>query len=209
MYMTMCSAAMNGDAKMCDQVRHEKPNDEEYFKDMCRIWVAAVNKDPAACKSIDTTIQGREMLNCGMFVAEAMQDKSLCSQLPSENERNGCLYRVKVASGELKLSECEESECVFDYALKHRDAAACSRFADVTSAYVEESKFACTAMVEGATSDCGKSPGGMMGSVLCRKKGGLGKAILGDGNFEPSACEDDDLCIRAALIAMVSYVASS
>ena len=209
MYMTMCSAAMNGDAKMCDQVRHDQPNDEEYFKDMCRIWVAAVNKDFEACKSIDTTIQGRQMLDCEMAVAEAMQDLSLCAKLSSENARNGCEYRVKVSSGKLALSECEEPECVHEYALVHRDAKACDKFADVTSALIDEQKFACNAMVAGDTSKCRQAPGGMFGWEMCMKKGGMGKAILGNGNFEPSACEDDNLCIRATLGAMVSYLASS
>jgi hypothetical protein len=209
MYMKMCAAAMNGNANMCDDVKHEKPNDQQYFQAMCRSWVAAVNKDFAACKSINTNTGGQQLFDCESFVAEAMGDQKLCAKLSSETARNGCTYRVNSAAGQLKLSDCIEPECVFQYAMQHHDADACNKFADVTTAYVEEQKFACNAMVKGDTSKCRQAPGGMMGFELCMKKGGMGKTILGNGNFEPSACGDDKLCLRATLIAMVSYVASS
>lgn len=203
MYMQMCSAALNKDAKMCDDVRHDQPNDQEYFQDMCRIWVAAARKDFDSCDKIDTTIQGQQMLDCKRFVAVAMGDEKLCNKLDSENNRNGCLYAVKAIS---KVSDCIEPECVYSYALAHNDKAACDYFGEVTSVYVDVHKFSCLAMLDKDTERC-RQLGDMFSWEMCLKKAGLGKAILGNGNYEPSACEDDDLCIRAVLVDMVSYVA--
>jgi len=172
------------------------------------MWVAAAKKDFESCANIHAMIQGKDLISCKDFIAETMKDEKLCAKLDSENARNGCAYRVKVAKGELKLSECEEPECVFEYALKNRDEKACDSFSDVTTAFIEESRYACKAMVNRDNEDCRQAPGGMFGWELCMKKAGMGKAILDDGSFEPSECGDDDLCTRAVLVAMVSKLAS-
>jgi hypothetical protein len=208
MLMKMCSAAMSGDASQCDDVYHERDIDQQYFQNMCKIWVAAGNKDTAACEGLSVTIGGASM-DCEMTVAQAIGDASLCDKLDSENARNGCNYHIKVAKGDMPLSECIDPECVFEYALTHQDKEACKTFADVTSAFLAESEYACGAMIDKEdVAYCRKAPGGLFGFTMCTKKAGIGRAYLGDGDFEPSNCGDDDLCIRDILSRMVIKKAS-
>jgi hypothetical protein len=212
-YMTICSAITNKDPERCNKIFEDKDAEQRYQRAICVTAVAIATTDPTLCDKYETTVsEGGSSVDtgCKMAVATSTLDIKECEKLTNENERNGCKYDVNFKTGKTKVSECIESDCVFNYAWINKDKTACDFMTEVKTASPMSSSFkvACYAMLSGDEKECDPlKKVGVDEWYYCITKALYKKVMPSAGVYNLDLCTDNTLCYKFALGDMAYYMA--
>ena len=180
------------------------------MKAVCAFLVAAATRDAAICGRIPALAPGFDPASfalgdygadCAMYVAVASQDVALCEKTKSPP---ACERNIAVAQGAVPLDQCDDIDCLFDYALRNRSAEACEKL----GARGEELRVGCLVMLSGDPAPCDSIEGiGVTQRTACVSRALYGQARSAPGGFEFSVCGDDVICLYRALHDMADYIA--
>jgi len=207
----VCAATASKDIAKCGQMPPATgPLDRADMQAVCAFFVAAATIDAAICDGIQSVAPGFDPASfalgeygadCYMYVAVASQNAALCAGTQSPP---GCERNVAVAEGAVPLDQCDDIDCLFDYALRNRSAEACEKL----GAMGEQMRVSCLVMLSGGPAPCDSIEGiGVTERTACISRALYGQARAAPGGFEFSVCGDDVICLFRALHDMANYIA--
>jgi hypothetical protein len=214
-YMTMCTAIASKDPEICKQIVEEKDAEQRYQRARCITLTAMASKDSSICDKYETVVsEGGSSIDtgCRMAAATGTLKISECEKLTDENARNGCIYDVNFMTGKTKVSECIDSDCVFNYAWINKDKKACDMMTEVSTASPMSASFkvACYAMLSGNEKECDPIKGvGVDEWYFCITKALYKQVMPSPGIYNLDICEDNTLCFKFALRDMATYLAKN
>jgi hypothetical protein len=213
-YRQICAAVASKKVDMCSEMPVTSPAETAAWQALCGYLVAAATKDTAICDNMQTVAPGFNPASmplgewgadCNMYVAIAAKDASLCSRTTSAG---GCQRVVAVAKGAVPLEECDDPDCLFDYALRNQSSAACDKMATVAGALGQTLRISCLAMLSGNEGDCDPLKSvGVSEWGACVSRALYGQARSAPGGFEFSVCGDDTTCLDLAIVDMAYSIA--
>jgi len=206
----VCAATAGKDIAKCGQMPATGPVDKADMQAVCAFFVAAATIDTAICDDIQSVAPGFDPVSfalgeygadCYMYVAVASKNAALCAGTQSPA---GCERNIAVAEGAVPLDQCDDIDCLFDYALRNRSTEACEKL----GAMGEEMRVSCEVMLSGDPALCDTIEGiGVTQRNACISRALYGQARAAPGGFEFSVCGDDVICLFRALHDMADYIA--
>jgi hypothetical protein len=206
----VCAAVASKDIAMCSQMPDTGVIEKPDMQAVCGFFVAAATKDAGICERIGTIAPGFDPASfalgeygadCYMYVAVASQDVALCDRTQSQA---GCEHNVAVAEGAVPLDECNDIDCLFDYALRNHSTEACEKLGGMG----EQMRVSCLVMLSGDPAPCDSIEGiGVTERTACVSRALYGQARSAPGGFEFSVCGDDVICLFRSLRDMAYYIA--
>jgi hypothetical protein len=206
----ICAAVASRDIAKCSQMPGTGVIEKADLQAVCGFFVAAATEDASICERIGTIAPGFDPASfalgeygadCYMYVAVASKDAALCDRTQSQA---GCEHNVAVAGGAVPLDECDDMDCLFDYALRNHSSEACDKLAGMG----ENVRISCLAMLSGDPELCDSLQGaGVTERSACVSRALYGQARSAAGGFEFSVCRDDVICLFRALRDMAYYIA--
>jgi hypothetical protein len=206
----VCAATASKDIAKCGQMPATGPVDKADMQAVCGFFVAAATIDAAICDDIQSVAPGFDPASfalgeygadCYMYVAVASKNAALCAGTQSPA---GCERNIAVAEGAVPLDDCNDIDCLFDYALRNRSAEACEKL----GAMGEQMRVSCLVMLSGDPAPCDSIEGiGVTQRIACISRALYGQARSAPGGFEFSVCGDDVICLFRALHDMANYIA--
>jgi hypothetical protein len=206
----VCAATASKDIAKCGQMPSTGPVEKVDMQAVCAFFVAAATIDAAICDDIQSVAPGFDPASfalgeygadCYMYVAVASKNAALCAGTQSPA---GCERNIAVAEGAVPLDECNDIDCLFDYALRNRSAEACEKL----GAMGEQMRVSCEVMLSGDPAPCDSIEGiGVTERTACVGRALYGQARAAPGGFEFSICGDDVICLFRALHDMANYIA--
>ena len=206
----VCAAAASTDIGKCSQMPATEVIEKPDLQAVCGFFVAAATKDAGICERIETIAPGFDPASfalgeygadCYMYVAVASQDVALCDRTQSQA---GCEHNIAVAEGAVPLDECNDIDCLFDYALRNRSTEACEKLGGMG----EQMRVSCLVMLSGDPALCDSLEGiGVTERTACVSRALYGQARSAPGGFEFSVCGDDVICLFRSLRDMAYYIA--
>jgi hypothetical protein len=206
----VCAAVASRDISKCGQMPAGGAVDKADMQAICSFFVAAATNDTAICDDIQALVPGFDPASfalgpygsdCYMYVAVASNDASLCGGTQSQA---GCEHNVAIAEGAVPLDQCDDFDCLFDYALRNHSSEACEKLASSG----ETMRTSCLAMLSGDPGLCDSLKGvGVTEWSACVSWALYGQARSAAGGFEFSVCGDDTICLFRALQDMAYYIA--
>jgi len=206
----VCAAVAGKDISKCGQMPATGPVDKADMQAVCGFFVAAATGDTAICDDIRDVAPGFDPASfalgeygadCYMYVAVASQNAALCAGAQSPA---GCERNIAVAEGAVPLDQCDDIDCLFDYALRNNSSEACEKL----GAMGEEMRVSCLVMLSGDPALCDTIAGiGVTERTACISRALYGQARAAPGGFEFSVCGDDVICLFRALHDMANYIA--
>ena len=188
-------------------------NGKAGWQAMCGFFVAAATGDTAICEDIQSVAPGYDPAlmaigewgaDCYMYVAIGSKDAALCGRTTSQG---GCERAVAVVKGAVPLSECNDPDCLFDYAFRNSSSEACGKLATVASSLGETLRISCMAMLSGNEADCDTlKSAGVNEWASCVGRARYGQARSAPGGFEFSVCADDTVCLSRAIEDMANFI---
>jgi hypothetical protein len=206
----VCAATASKDIAKCGQMPSTGPVEKVDMQAVCAFFVAAATIDTAICDDIQTVAPGFDSASfalgeygadCYMYVAVASKNAALCAGTQSPA---GCERNIAVAEGAVPLDDCNDIDCLFDYALRNRSSEACEKL----GAMGEQMRVSCEVMLSGDPALCDSIEGiGVTERTACISRALYGQARAAPGGFEFSVCGDDVICLFRALHDMANYIA--
>jgi len=206
----VCAATASKDIAKCGQMPATGPVERVDMQAVCAFFVAAATIDAAICDDIQTLAPGFDPASfalgeygadCYMYVAVASKNAALCAGTQSPP---GCERNIAVAEGAVPLDQCDDIDCLFDYALRNRSTEACEKL----GAMGEQMRVSCLVMLSGDPAPCDSIEGiGVTERTACVGRALYGQARAAPGGFEFSVCGDDVICLFRALHDMANYIA--
>lgn len=206
----VCAAVASKDIDKCSQMPAGGVIEKPDLQAVCGFFVAAATEDAGICERIGTIAPGFDSASfalgeygadCYMYVAVASKDAALCDRTQSQA---GCEHNVAVAGGAVPLDECNDIDCLFDYALRNDSTGACEKLGGMG----EQMRISCLAMLSGDPALCDSLEGtGVTERTACVSRALYGQARSAAGGFEFSVCGDDVICLFRALRDMAYYIA--
>jgi hypothetical protein len=207
----VCAAAASKDIAKCSQMPATGVIEKPDLQAVCAFFVAAATKDASICDRIATIAPGFDpalfalgeyAADCYMYVAVASQDVALCDRTQSQA---GCEHNIAVAEGAVPLDECDDMDCLFDYALRNHSSEACDKLGGMG----EQMRVSCLVMLSGDPAPCDSLEGiGVTERTACVSWALYGQARSAAGGFEFSVCGDDVICLFRSLRDMAYYIAA-
>jgi len=206
----VCAAVASKDIAMCSQMPDTGVIEKPDMQAVCGFFVAAATKDAGICARMGAIAPGFDPASfalgeygadCYMYVAVASQDIALCDRTQSPA---GCEHNVAVAEGAVPLDECNDIDCLFDYALRNHSTEACEKLGGMG----EQMRVSCLVMLSGDPALCDSLEGiGVTERTACVSWALYGQARSAPGGFEFSVCGDDDICLFRSLRDMAYHIA--
>ena len=206
----VCAAVASEDVGKCSEIPATGVIEQADMQAVCGFFVAAATKDAGICARMGAIAPGFDPASfalgeygadCYMYVAVASQDVALCDQTQSPA---GCEHNVAVAEGTVPLDECDDIDCLFDYALRNHSSEACEKLGDMG----EQMRVSCLVMLSGDPALCDSLEGiGVTERTACVSRALYGQARSAAGGFEFSVCGDDTICLFRSLRDMAYYIA--
>ena len=207
----VCAAVASKDIAKCGQMPPATgPLDRADMQAVCAFFAAAATIDTAICDDIQSVAPGFDPASfalgeygpdCYMYVAVASKNAALCAGTQSPA---GCERNIAVAEGAVPLDQCDDIDCLFDYALRNRSTEACEKL----GAMGEQMRVSCLVMLSGDPAPCDSIEGiGVTERTACVGRALYGQARAAPGGFEFSVCGDDVICLFRALHDMANYIA--
>ncbi len=207
----VCAATAGKDISKCGQMPSATgPLAKADMQAVCGFFVAAATNNTAICDDIRDIAPGFDPASfalgeygadCYMYVAVASKDVALCGQTqsPAACERN-----IAVADGAVPLDQCDDIDCLFDYALRNQSIEACEKL----GARGEQMRVGCLVMLSGDPALCDTLEGiGVTERNACISRALYGQARSAPDGFEFSVCGDDVICLFRALHDMADVIA--
>ncbi len=211
----VCAAVASKDVSMCSDMPVSAANGKAGWQALCAFFVAAATGDTAICEDIQSVAPGYDPAlmaigewgaDCYMYVAIGSKDTALCGRTTSQG---GCERAVAVVKGAVPLSECDDPDCLFDYALRNSSSEACDKIASVAGSLGETLRTSCTAMLSGNEADCDPLKSvGVDEWASCVGRARYGQSRAAPGGFEFSVCGDDTGCLSRAIQDMANFIGS-
>jgi hypothetical protein len=205
----VCAAVASKDIDKCSEMPAGGVVEKADLQAVCGFFVAAT-EDAGICERIETIAPGFDPASfalgeygadCYMYVAVASKDAALCDRTQSPT---GCERNIAVAEGAVALDECDDMDCLFDYALRNHSSEACDKLA----AMGENVRISCLAMLSGDPGLCDSLEGaGVTERSACVSRALYGQARSAAAGFEFSVCGDDIICLFRSLRDMAYYIA--
>jgi len=206
----VCAAVASKDIGKCSEMPATGVIEKADMQAVCGFFVAAATKDAGICDTIATIAPGFDPASfalgeygadCCMYVAVASKDVALCDRTQSPT---GCEHNVAVAEGAVPLDECDDIDCLFDYALRNHSTEACEKLGDMG----EQMRVSCLVMLSGDPALCDSLEGiGVTERTACVSRALYGQARSAAGGFEFSVCGDDVICLFRTIRDMAYYIA--
>ena len=206
----VCAATASKDIAKCGQMPSTGVIEKADMQAVCAFFVAAATIDAAICDGIQSLAPGFDPASfalgeygadCYMYVAVASQNAALCAGTQSPA---GCERNIAVAEGAVPLDQCDDIDCLFDYALRNHSTEACEKL----GAMGEQMRVSCEVMLSGDPAPCDSIEGiGVTERTACVGRALYGQARAAPGGFEFSICGDDVICLFRALHDMANYIA--
>jgi len=206
----VCAAVASEDVGKCSEMPATGVIEKADMQAICGFFVAAATDDAAICERIGTIAPGFDSASlalgeygpdCYMYVAVASHDVTLCDQTQSPA---GCEHNVAVAEGAVPLDECNDIDCLFDYALRNQSSEACEKLGDMG----EQMRVSCLVMLSGDPALCDSLEDiGVTERTACVSRALYGQARSAAGGFEFSVCGDDVICLFRSLRDIAYYIA--
>jgi hypothetical protein len=203
----VCAATASKDIAKCGQMPATGPVERVDMQAVCAFFVAAATINTAICDDIQSLAPGFDPASfalgeygedCYMYVAVASKNAALCAGTQSPA---GCERNIAVAEGAVPLDQCDDIDCLFDYALRNRSTEACEKL----GAMGEQMRVSCLVMLDGDPAPCDTI--GVTERTACVGRALYGQARAAPGGFEFSVCGDDVICLFRALHDMANYIA--
>jgi hypothetical protein len=208
----VCAAVTSKDIGKCSDMPATGVIEMADLQAVCGFFVAAATEDAGICERIGTIAPGFDPASfalgeyggdCYMYVAVASRDVTLCNRTQSQA---GCEHNVAVAEGAVPLDECNDMDCLFDYALRNHSSEACEKLGGMGG----NVRIPCLAMLSGDPALCDSLEGaGVTERSACVSRALYGQARSAAGGFEFSVCGDDVICLFRALRDMAYYLAGN
>jgi hypothetical protein len=206
----ICAAAASKDIAKCSEMPATGLIEKQDLQAVCAFFVAAATEDASICERIGTIAPdfdpsffalGEHAADCYMYVAVASKDIALCDRTQSQA---GCEHNIAVAEGAVPLDQCNDIDCLFDYALRNHSTEACEKLGGMG----EQMRVSCLVMLSGDPALCDSLEGvGVTERTACVSWALYGQARSAPGGFEFSACGDDDICLFRSLRDMAYHIA--
>jgi hypothetical protein len=206
----VCAAVASKDIDKCGEMPAGGAIEKADLQAVCGFFVAAATEDAGICERIGTIAPGFDPASfalgeygadCYMYVAVASKDVALCDRTQSQA---GCEHNVAVAEGAVPLDECDDMDCLFDYALRNDSSEACDKLA----AMGENLRISCLAMLSGDPGLCDSlENAGVTERSACVSRALYGQARSAAEGFEFSVCGDDVICLFRSLRDMAYQIA--
>jgi hypothetical protein len=206
----VCAAVASKDIAMCSQMPATGVIEKADLQAVCGFFVAAATEDTGICERIGSIAPGFDPssfalgeygADCYMYVAVASKDVALCDRTQS---RAGCEHNIAIAEGAVPLDECNDMDCLFDYALRNHSSEACDKLAAMDG----NVRISCLAMLSGDPGLCDSLEyAGVTERNACISRALYGQARSAAGGFEFSVCGDDVICLFRSLRDMAYYIA--
>jgi len=206
----ICAAAASKDIAKCSEMPATGVIEKQDLQAVCAFFVAAATEDASICERIETIVPdfdpsffalGENAADCYMYVAVASKDVALCDRTQSQA---GCEHNIAVAEGAVPVDECNDIDCLFDYALRNRSTEACEKLGGMG----EQMRVSCLVMLSGDPALCDSIEGiGVTERSACVSWALYGQARSAPGGFEFSVCGDDVICLFRSLRDMAYYIA--
>jgi hypothetical protein len=206
----VCAAVASEDIAKCSEMPATGAIEKADMQAVCGFFVATATEDASICERIGTIAPGFDPASfalgeygadCYMYVAVASQDVALCDRTQSQA---GCEHNIAVAEGAVPLDECNDIDCLFDYALRNHSSEAC----DKLSAMGENLRTSCLVMLSGDTGPCDSlEAAGVTERSACISRALYGQARSVAPGFEFSVCGEDVICLFRTVRDMAYYIA--
>ena len=206
----ICAAAASKDIAMCSEMPATGVIEKQDLQAVCAFLVAAATEDASICERIGTIAPdfdpsffalGEHAADCYMYVAVASKDVALCDRTQSQA---GCEHNIAVAEGAVPLDQCNDIDCLFDYALRNHSTEACEKLGGMG----EQMRVSCLVMLSGDPALCDSLEGiGVTERTACVSWALYGQARSAPGGFEFSVCGDDVICLFRSLRDMAYHIA--
>ena len=206
----ICAAAASKDIAMCSEMPATGVIEKQDLQAVCAFLVAAATEDASICERIGTIAPdfdpsffalGEHAADCYMYVAVASKDVALCDRTQSQA---GCEHNIAVAEGAVPLDQCNDIDCLFDYALRNHSTEACEKLGGMG----EQMRVSCLVMLSGDPALCDSLEGiGVTERTACVSRALYGQARSAPGGFEFSVCGDDVICLFRSLRDMAYHIA--
>ena len=206
----ICAAAASKDIAKCSEMPATGVIEKQDLQAVCAFLVAAATEDASICERIGTIAPdfdpsffalGEHAADCYMYVAVASKDVALCDRTQSQA---GCEHNIAVAEGAVPLDQCNDIDCLFDYALRNHSTEACEKLGGMG----EQMRVSCLVMLSGDPALCDSLEGiGVTERTACVSWALYGQARSAPGGFEFSVCGDDVICLFRSLRDMAYHIA--